>query len=150
MKNDRLLTAAVYRVIEPDDQAVARVYATACPAAWAAVAPLLSLLAPLPGLSVERQVCLVATRRRLICYRLSRPRKRPAKILFNVPLAEVRINVVRAKDSDTIWYGGKAGGPEWRLVAPAVRRDDLYKVLALSHDGGAVIAPARQQQWWWT
>jgi hypothetical protein len=148
MKNDRLLTAAVYRVIEPDDQALARVYAMACPAAWAAIAPLMSLVSL--GFLVEQRVCLVVTRRRLICYRLSRPRKRPAEILFNVPLAEVRINVVRAKDSDTIWYGSKAGGPQWRLITPAIRRDDLYKLLALSHDSGAVIAPARQQQWWWT
>jgi hypothetical protein len=147
MKNDRLLTAAVYRVIESDDQAMARVYATACLAAWAAVGPFLSLL----GLKflVEQRVCLVATRRRLICYRLSRPRRRPAGILFNVPLAEVRMNVDRGRDSDTIWYGSEAGGPDWRLIVPAIRREDLYKLLSLSHDNGAVIAPARQQQWWW-
>ena len=58
------------------------------------------------------------------------------------------MNVVRAKDSDTIWYGSEAAGPDWRLVVQGIRRDDLYKLLSLSHDGGAVIAPAREQQWW--
>lgn len=162
---------ALYNVMEPGDQIIAGTWAMAGPGPWLDLlgavvgvagvalaaglagiktgAGLGALMAVAPTLvSAVMQfrrwpVFMAVTQRQLICYRLSRTKNAPARLLFCAPPVTVRMTRLRRTmpGSKPIRYDGPgAEGRSLQLNVAWPWRRDLDEVLAALQAQGASVA----------
>ena len=105
------------------------------PPAGAFAAPLLPLVTPL-GLLLRRPMLVVVTSQRLICLQLSRFRRAPRRLVFAVPLAEVRIAAYRpSKYASSIQFEIPGHKRSWLDAGRAGRKDFAKVEEALTRSG---------------
>jgi hypothetical protein len=147
----RRANAALFQIIDPDDQIVAGTWALTGPPVWLDLlhAPSLLRIVPLLGHWVPpvellvpvvgRRSYVAVTRRRMICIRLSWPKNRPGRVVLDVPVSVARISGGRRGFAlDSVRYTG----PDVRDLGVSTKwqwRSDFEEVLAALRAGGASV-----------
>ena len=147
----RRANAAVFQIIDSDDEIVAGTWALTGPPLLldllhtvsavryfpllGQLLPPVELLAPVIG----RRTYVAVTRRRMICIRLSWPRNKPGQVVLDVPVSVARISDGRrgfALDSVRYMGPGASGlgvSTRWQW------RPDFEEMLAALRAGGASV-----------
>jgi hypothetical protein len=147
----RRANAALFQIIDPDDQIVAGTWALTGPPVWLDLLHAVGLLKFVPLLGqfvppvdllvpvVGRRTYVAVTRRRMIFIRLSWPKNKPRQVVLDVPVSAVRISGNRRGLAlDSVRYSGP-GDSHLGVSTPRHWRFDFDEVLAAMHVGGASI-----------
>ena len=147
----RRANAAVFQIIDSDDEIVAGTWALMGPPVlldllYAASAtryvPLLGQLVPPVELLtpvVGHRAYVAVTRRRMICMRLSWPKNKPGQVVLDVPISVVRISGGRRGFAlDSVRYTGP-GASDLGVSTRWEWRSDFEEVLAALRAGGASV-----------
>lgn len=147
----RTANAALFQIIDPDDQIVAGSWALTGSPRWLdllhavkalRVVPLLGQLVPPVDLLVPlvgRRTYVAVTRRRMIFIQLSWPRNMPGQAVLDVPVSVVRISGGRRGVTlDSVRYSGP-GEIDLGISTPRQWRSDFEEVLTALRAGGASV-----------
>ncbi len=147
----RRANAALFQIIDPDDQIVAGMWALTGPpvlldllyaAGLLSIVPLLGqwvppieLLAP----AIGRRTYVAVTQRRMICIRLSWPKYQPGPVVLDVPAPVVLISGGRrGLVLDSVRCTGP-GESDLGISTPRQWRSEFDQVLAALRAGGASV-----------
>ena len=147
----RRANAALFQLIDPDDQIVAGTWALTGPPVWLDLlhAPILLRKVPLLGQWVPpldllipvvgRRTWVAVTRRRMIGVRLSWPKNKPGQVVLDVPVSAARISGDRrGLVLDSVRYTGP-GESDLGISTPRQWRSEFDEVLAALRAGGASV-----------
>jgi hypothetical protein len=143
--------AAVFQIIDSDDEIVAGTWALTGPPLWldllytisavryfpllGQLLPPVELLAPVIG----RRTYVAVTRRRMIFIQLSWPRNKPRQVVLDVPVSVARISDGRRGFAlDSARYTGP-GASDLGVSTGWQWRSDFEEVLAALRAGGASV-----------